>query len=292
VSQRQMQAALGRIYLSQGVRESLRRGDVSVVDDLRLSGDDQQHLVHFVRSSKAGLELFADLLGAKRAAAARALMPLSVWAVGHDTWDDAWATHVSSQRAEGATISAGEGAMQMAPILLDRLAEVEIACPPKYDVVAYERCKLRISAGPPPCLKSHQHLVGQVTRQACPLVHLPFLVERFQHDVTRSMEFLRAGLDPSSLECEQVLLLFYRDWRHGAVGVAKVSPAVVKLLERCDGASTIARIATSLTDARRNHGFDRAPDECEQALANLAQSGVIVLINYKTPEEEDSKNED
>lgn len=272
-----LQSALARIYLDEAVRQELARGERSALADLGLPAADEDRLIELVRRHRSGLELFAQLLDAKQSAVVRARMPLTLAVAGEEAWQEAWTTWRRSARAEGAVVPSAAAA-RLAAVLLDRLARQGLDGSPAAEVIAYERCKLLIRSGPSPVSgpsSSRPRQEGSAGGR-CPLVHRPFVVERFQHNVIQAVAAVRAGRQPpSSQQAHSLLLVFYCHWQTGGVRVAKATPAVARLLECCDGVTTTTAIAASFSNDGATGQGELAG--CERALAALSLAGAVIF---------------
>jgi hypothetical protein len=273
-----LQRALTRLYTDHVAQEAFLAGDDSFLAPYALSASELLGLARLRTEGRRGFEFFTSMLAGKRSRKVKAFMPLTRAALRRDYWERAWTAYCRSCRPEVA-LEAVADAQRFAAFLLGSLSSLTPAEPLVRDILVYESCQLQVASAAPraaPPRDLAPSAAGGTMGDLVPRANRPYVLQLLSHDLSLVIPEFRATGQLPKARPGRFLFLFYWGQPPRRVKVAKVSPGVAAVLDRCDGRQTVEQILRRIIDPAKT-GASRAWVGAEEVLRELVRRGVVSL---------------
>jgi hypothetical protein len=266
------------LYTDADAREAFFGGDLSFLAAYDLTAEERAGFVQLRTRGRRGLEFFASLLGKKRMDKVKPLMPISLLVWGEGPWEEVWSSYVLDRRAEPPlrlVLEAYRLSLAILEASTQRFATESLS----RELLLYESCKLRVASTEyrmeSPGRVSPSSQAGEAM-DLVPMILRPYVLQTFSHDLSRVVPRLEATRQIPQALPNPSLLLFYRSWAGGGVGVAKVTRGVARLLENCRGGESQQSIFDRMIQPEHPDS-GRARVAFERAMVTLERQGVLVF---------------
>ena len=254
LSLRDFQCALVRVYLDAKVREALRAGDRSVLEEFALDTTELDGIQKLVCTVSPRVELFANTLCAKRAQGLCSFFPLLYAYIGKAEWERLTKEYCEQARTE-TFITPIADAICFAAFLKS------YARPPSLgkefgDVLALESGKAAIAADiavTPIQTRVRFSIANTRPSHARPSLVHPARLSVSGCDPLRLALWVRSGMkDPLLAEDGPVNLIFFRQGDGGRhIGISRVGSWLATFIGHADGERTVTELVDRVEAAVR-----------------------------------------
>jgi hypothetical protein len=284
MAEREFQAILAQLCVNDATRLRFLSGDETDLSAHALSEAELSRLRVLRRTGAKGLTLFARILGEKRRACVRSLLPHAAAYLTDDSWAAAWVAYTSSGH-RGPPLDSRSDAVAFAFFathslrLADPVAVELLEYDATFNAVAVEA---RASTELPPMLRPNSFAEA---RRLAPLAAAPRAMRRISCDVATWLASRTPQVAPPPA-ARGGTVLFFRPFGAQCVRTATVGQVAAALLDRAYGISRLDALLALPSPRLANGELD--DHAIWKLIGRLREARALCFVEARTARGEES----